>query len=708
MKLYDAKTSFASGELSPTMFGRVDLGQYGNGAKELTNFIVLPQGGIINRPGTTSPKSGGNIPSYGSAILIPFVYSEDDSGVLAIWFSGIYFYKPDGSAEQIWDSSHPYAGSHFKNLRWLQSGNAVYLFHPNVPTRLLMRTANGWTLDTVEFENGPFEDINTDPDKKLYVGEAGGGLFISSMFDMKDIMYKGQLLKIETEVKAYAEELSVSKGDSNDEFGSWVEVSKPVFGAFTFRTSGRWTGKLEVERKRPDMNWEPFKTYASEPGAEENFSFSGTAEEYAHRYRFRYKGGNASLTVNFNFEGGLVNRVFRVKSFTVRDDGQVREAKVLDIDGNKETLDYTDAWYVGSFGPNFGYPSMGIFHQERLILANTRHSPQTIWMSQPASWHNFNTSIPAKDDDAITVTLASKQIDEIRGLASRGDLLIFTEGGEWTAKAGSKSDVFTPSSIVITPSGYRGSANVAPLDVGDVTMFLQRPGTTVRSIGYSLDVDGYASNDISLLAEHMFRNNPVKAWAYQQTPWSVVWCVLNDGSIAALTFQKEHQVCAWSRHRLGSGSAADVCCIPGTTQDEVYFLVKNGNSYHVERLNHRDVGNNAAFSDNGTTPVRCAAECLDWERPINDGTIQGRHKHMPVATFRLLETRALRGGVITENSSVLDNLPISGLYTGDVRLNLPGGMGRTCRLRLECDAASPVGVLGIFPEIVLEPEGTNE
>ena len=40
----------------------------------------------------------------------------------------------------------------------------------------------------------------------------------------------------------------------------------------------------------------------------------------------------------------------------------------------------------------------------------------------------------------------------------------------------------------------------APLDVGDVTLFVQRQGTTVRSIGYSLDVDGYASSDISIMA----------------------------------------------------------------------------------------------------------------------------------------------------------------------------------------------------------------
>ena len=189
----------------------------------------------------------------------------------------------------------------------------------------------------------------------------------------------------------------------------------------------------------------------------------------------------------------------------------------------------TDAWAIGAFGPHYGYPSLGIFHQERLVLAATRHSPQTLWMSQPASWHDFSTSIPAKDSDSITVTLASKEVNAIRGLASRGDLLIFTAGGEWAAKAGAKTDVFTPSSIVITPSGYRGSSDLPPLDVGNATLFVQRDGRTVRSLGYSLEMDNYTSSDLSILAEHLFRGTAVRCWAYQQSPWSIVWVVLANG-----------------------------------------------------------------------------------------------------------------------------------------------------------------------------------
>ena len=45
-------TNFTAGELSPRLYGRVDLAKYQNGARTLKNFISLPQGGARRRGGT--------------------------------------------------------------------------------------------------------------------------------------------------------------------------------------------------------------------------------------------------------------------------------------------------------------------------------------------------------------------------------------------------------------------------------------------------------------------------------------------------------------------------------------------------------------------------------------------------------------------------------------------------------------------------------
>lgn len=716
MKLYDAKTSFAAGELSPVLHARVDLAQYHVGARAIRNFIVLPQGALVNRPGTTVLDPGR---SYGAVRLVPFVFSEEDSCVLAFGDGFVDRYSFTGYRERIPGS--PYKAAHLARLRWLQSADVLYLFHPDVPIHMLRReTENGrrvWKFAKVELDKGPFEDANTDEEKKLsfteradfkYDMHANFPLFLT--WDLLEA-----LIKVEVKVKAWSDTFELRPAGVTA-FGEPVTV-RNVFGAFSYRTTGKWTGTIRVERCLPEgwvgkpsedeWVWEPFKEYFSDGNAEENFAFSGAVEEYATHFRFSYAGPKNRVVVAFDYEGGLIERILRVKEIISQ-----QEATVEDVEKKGGYIPETDAWSIGAFGPHYGYPSLGIFHQERLVLAATRHSPQTLWMSQPASWHDFSTSIPTKDSDSITVTLASKEVNAIRGLASRGDLLIFTAGAEWAAKAGAKTDVFTPSSIVITPSGYRGSHRLAPLDVGDATLFVQRQGTTVRSMGYSLEIDGYSSSDISILAAHIFEGNPVVEWAYQQSPWSIVWCALADGTVGALTIQREHQVTAWTRQIFGAQGhkVEGVCCIPGDVQDDLYLAVRRGNGLQVERLNRRlDEGGAESFKDAGAYAVHSVLECLDWEQSAN-GTLQGRHKQVPALTLRLFRTVTLKGGIVTENGAELDVLqfpdadspgPADRLYTGDVRLVAPGGVGRTCRVRLENDEPYPVTILGIFPEVIL-------
>ena len=44
--------SFAAGELSPALYGRVDLQKYSVGLSKCRNAYVQQYGGVSNRPGT--------------------------------------------------------------------------------------------------------------------------------------------------------------------------------------------------------------------------------------------------------------------------------------------------------------------------------------------------------------------------------------------------------------------------------------------------------------------------------------------------------------------------------------------------------------------------------------------------------------------------------------------------------------------------------
>ena len=75
-----ALSSFTGGELSPKLEGRVGLQKYREGLSELTNFVVLPQGGVTRRPGTEylgEVKDSDDITR-----LIPFQFKTSDTYIL--------------------------------------------------------------------------------------------------------------------------------------------------------------------------------------------------------------------------------------------------------------------------------------------------------------------------------------------------------------------------------------------------------------------------------------------------------------------------------------------------------------------------------------------------------------------------------------------------------------------------------------------------
>jgi len=83
--IYSQKNNFSGGELTPTIEGRNELGLYQNGAKKLTNFIILPSGGIMRRHGTSFVHKFNNHTSRASSIvrkIISVMFSRELSYLL--------------------------------------------------------------------------------------------------------------------------------------------------------------------------------------------------------------------------------------------------------------------------------------------------------------------------------------------------------------------------------------------------------------------------------------------------------------------------------------------------------------------------------------------------------------------------------------------------------------------------------------------------
>jgi hypothetical protein len=274
------------------------------------------------------------------------------------------------------------------------------------------------------------------------------------------------------------------------------------------------------------------------------------------------------------------------------------------------------------------YPGVVTYHQQRRVFGGSTSAPQTVWMSQSGNYSNFNVSSPSRDDDAVTFTLASPQVNEIRHFVALADLLVLTSGGEFKVTGGGSGggDAITPSAVVVRPQGYRGCSHVPPLIIGETALFVQAKGSIVRDLGYSLDTDGYTGNDLSVLSNHLFEGLTIDEWAYAQAPHSIVWAVRSDGVMLSLTYMREHQVWAWCQHDT-AGLYESVCTVSEGTEDAVYVAVKrtiNGVvRRYVERLQSRIVNDvrDSFFVDSGLTYDGAAATVISGLDHLESETV---------------------------------------------------------------------------------------
>jgi len=81
-------TNFSAGELSETLFGRIDIPQYFNGVSRLENFDVIPTGGIKRRGGTVNLSVMDE-----EGRVIPFIVNRSVSFLLYLTQEKITVYK---------------------------------------------------------------------------------------------------------------------------------------------------------------------------------------------------------------------------------------------------------------------------------------------------------------------------------------------------------------------------------------------------------------------------------------------------------------------------------------------------------------------------------------------------------------------------------------------------------------------------------------
>ena len=106
--------------------------------------------------------------------------------------------------------------------------------------------------------------------------------------------------------------------------------------------------------------------------------------------------------------------------------------------------------------------------------------------------------------------------------------------------------------------------------------------------------DSYNGDELTIFASHLFENKQVVDMAYSKEPYRILWCVMSDGTLNALTYNKKQEVAGWHRHTT-DGEFESVAVIREGFEDVAYFVVKrtiNGQTKRfIERMHSRLIDN---------------------------------------------------------------------------------------------------------------------
>lgn len=233
------------------------------------------------------------------------------------------------------------------------------------------------------------------------------------------------------------------------------------------------------------------------------------------------------------------------------------------------------------------YPAAVSYFEQRRAFGGTLLKPQNLWMTRSGTESNLQSSIPTRDDDAISFRVAAREANTIRHIVSLTDMILLTSSAEW--RVTSTGGALTPTTLSVKPQSYVGSSNVQPLIVNNTLLFGAARGGHVRELGFS-ERGSVITGDLSLRAPHLFDGFTIVDMALAKAPTPIGWMVSSNGRLLGLTYVPEEEVGAWHQHTT-DGLFESVATVPEGEEDAVYVVVNrtiNGSqTRYIERFASR-------------------------------------------------------------------------------------------------------------------------
>lgn len=459
----------------------------------------------------------------GAIRLIPFIVNSSSAYLLILKNTSIQVYNPR-TKTVVTTLASPYTAAQIPDIQYVQYRFEMFITHSAVPVQRLRcsEAFDNWALDAFIFTHPPINSDNARyPFRKGTPSGGDIGAFVNFTLDA---------------VTAWSNTQTYLLGDVVTYSGAYYQAARDNTG---------------VQPRTSVADWVVVP----------NADGAGFTVDDVGRY----------VDVN----GGLIKitKFNNVNSIS----GEV----VKKLDAVIKAIERSWVIQPLAFNSTDGYPRCCTYFKQRLVFANTKKAPNKIWFSAVGANGTFLET--TEDGDAFSIVSASGLSNSILFLEAQRGVICLTSGGEFMVDS---DGGLTPTTVNIAEHSAYGAYSVTrPERVGNELLFVQRGGERVRALTYRYEVDGLVSPEISTLASHIGEDHlGVSQISYQQEPESTVWCVLGDGKVASITFNRDQEVMAWAQHDFG-GSVKSICSLPTALgSDQAFMLIERKGNIYLEQI----------------------------------------------------------------------------------------------------------------------------
>lgn len=506
--------AFTAGEIGPDAQERTDLQQHAQGCAEGLNMIGLVTGPQVSRGGFQD--RGAAADQTEPTRIVAFVRSSEDALFLELGEEIARVWTTSG--DLIMDGPDPYefatpwTGEQVFRLWFKQLGDVLYVTDlDGGPTRVIKRTADdAWSIALFDFRDGPWLPENVEAGVTLNTSGLTGSITLTA--------------SIATFVA--------------DDVGSLVRIRESD-GSPGLQT---WTsGQDYVSNQHVQFDG---RVYQRAGGSGENTA--GTTPPLHTEGAL----SDGQVVWTYLHDGAGVVLITGVSSPTSATGTVIRTLP---------TTSATKFWAKQAYSDAQGWPrALTAEREERLVFGASLQRPGTVDATRTAGFDpDFGDFKPGLgtgrvvEDDAVRLNVGGAE--RVVWLLSGTVLLAGCTGGEYVLSGSQMDEPLTPQTRRASPVSTYGNADVAPLLLQGppaAVLHVLRDRKTLRETRVSPDLS-VESRNLSVLAHHIHgRGLAEQAWQQSQ---NIVWLRLDDGGLAAMTYDMEQRVTGTTQQPLPGG-----------------------------------------------------------------------------------------------------------------------------------------------------------